>query len=93
MKGLIPRAFVAFTLGLPACFPPAFAQIKVEEQPMGPAAPRSEAYMVSPRGGHFGVLAAKGSRSVMVADGVAAYAPTDRAMPSWQSFPGRGSSA
>jgi hypothetical protein len=48
----------------------AFGQPKVEERIVGRAAPRTEAYMVSPKGVHYAVLTPKGTRNAMVVDGV-----------------------
>lgn len=46
------------------------AQIKAEETIVGRSAPRTQAYGVSNRGVHYAVLTPKGSRSVVVIDGV-----------------------
>src|ERR1041385_343175 len=48
----------------------AIAQARVEEKVVGRAAGRTEAYQVSPKGVHYAVLTPKGSRNVMVVDGV-----------------------
>src|SRR5262249_12478459 len=46
------------------------AQSKIEEKIVGRAAPRTEAYMVSPGGVHYAVVTPKGNRNVVVVDGV-----------------------
>jgi hypothetical protein len=48
---------------------PAFAEVKVEQTPLGPDGD-SIGCAVSPHGGHVAVLAAKGSRFVVLLDGV-----------------------
>ena len=60
-----------FTLGI-CCIAAQLlrADAKVEEQPIGPAA-QGATYVVSPRGVHLATVAPKGSRMMVVVDGVA----------------------
>ena len=52
---------------------PVFGDAKVEEQEVGPASqnPQDIRYVVSPQGGHLAAVARKGSRMVVIIDGVA----------------------
>ena len=51
---------------------PAFAEVKVEEQDVGPVGTLQDVnYVVSPRGGHLATVAHKGSKMAVILDGEA----------------------
>ena len=69
MRDRIEWAF-ALVVGIAAALPTgAFADAKVEEQVVAPAG-RDVTYLVSPSGVHLAAVANKGSRIVVLIDGV-----------------------